>query len=203
MFGIPGMLLGVRKSKALTGAVELPKLDPSKMHRDDLPALVKAKKAAESVQKRVLGSKKAISAEVRADVMSQVAKLLGAIYALGEKIQEGKEFLDKHGSDGIAREKAEFEMQLVGASVAQIRELKSAMARLDERAAHSGEVSDALDKLQARMISAGAELQALDARMGAVLGTEELEHELRAYQQSAELALDAFQKTWTELGRLD
>jgi hypothetical protein len=53
------------------------------------------------------------------------------------------------------------------------------------------------------MVSAGDEIQALDTRLGTVLGTEDLEHELRAYQQSAELALDAFQRTWVELGPLD
>jgi len=203
LFGIPAMLLGTRKSPELSAAADLPKLDPKLFHRDDLPALVKARRAAESVRARVVSSKKRISAEVRADVMSKVARLLGAIYSLGERVLEGREFLEKHGPDGLAREKADLEMQLVGASVAEIREIKAAMGRLDERASHSTQVVDAMDKLRARMISAGAELQALDARLGAVLGTEELEHELRAYQQSAELALDAFQETWIELGPLD
>jgi hypothetical protein len=203
LFGIPAMVLGTRRSPALSSAIDLPKLDVAKVHRADLPALVKARKAAESVRKQVLSSDKQISAEVRADVMSKVSLLLEAIYALGERVLQGREFLEKHGPDGLAREKAELEMELIGASVVQIREVKSAMDRLEERAAHSGEVIEALDKLKARMISAGAELQALDARLGSVLGTEILEHELSAYQQSADLALDAFQQTWTELGRLD
>ena len=203
LFGIPGLLLGTGKSRALSAAEDLPKLDMSRVHRDDLPALVKARRAAESIRKHVDTSNKRVSAEVRADVMSKVARLLGAIYGLGERVLEGRDFLDKHGPDGLAREKADLELELMGASVVQIREIKAAMSRLDERASHSDKVVGAMEQLRARMISAGAELQALDARLGAVLGTEELEHELRAYQQSAELALDAFQQTWIELGPLD
>lgn len=203
LFGIPAAILGTRSSPRLTAAAKMPRLDPSSVHREDLPALVRARNAAASVQKHILASPKDLSLEVREDVLHNVSRLLGAIYTLGTRLKEGRQFLETHSADGLSREKAELEMQLVGASVDEIREIKGAMTRLDERAARSGEVASVVDTLRARMVSAGDEIQALDTRLGTVLGTEDLEHELRAYQQSAELALDAFQRTWVELGPLD
>jgi len=181
----------------------MPRLDHTQVHRDDLPALVTARNAAESVQKHIVGSRKEISPAVRADVLTNVARLLSAVYTLGAKIRDGREFLDKHGPDGVSREKAELEMQLLGASVPEIREIKAAMKRLDERAARSADVARAVATLRARMISAGSELNALDARLGAVLGTEALGFEIQAYQQSVDLALDDFQRTWGEVDRLE
>ena len=197
------MILGATSAPRLSAAAALPRLDHTRVHREDLPALVTARKAAESVRKHVVESRKDISAEVRADVLTNVSRLLEAVYNLGIKIREGRDFLEKHGPDGLSREKAELEMQLLGASVDEIREIQGAMKRLDERAARSADVEKGVKTLRARMIAAGSELQELDARLGAVLGTEDLEHELRAYQQSAELALDAFQQTWLELDRLE
>lgn len=197
LFAIPARLLG-RGRTALPGPV-LPTLPTSRVHRDDLPALVAARKAAEGCVASVGARRGDVADGVVADVAGKVAALLGHVYAMGERAAEARAYLDAHAPERLARERTDLEMELVGASADQIVQLKRTLASLERRAASVGKVDGELARLKGRMGAAVAELKELEARVGAELGADDLMHELAAHQQAAELALQAFGETWKEL----
>lgn len=199
LFAIPARILGGRRPKLLPGP-NLPALDPSKTHRVDLPVLVKARRAAEGCVAALSRTQEGVGPAVLRDVGEHLAGLLGHVYAMGERLAEGRRFLEAHDPDRLARERSELELELVGAQAGQIQDLKRAMASLERRAGHVGKVAQEVDQLASRLGAAVAELQELEARLAAELGSEELLYELRAYQQAAELALEAYNQTWRELG---
>lgn len=198
LFALPRLLVGRPKRAALTAATPLPKIDVRAVHREDLPAVVTVRRAAEGCRKALERADSRVSAEVRLEVMEQVGALFGSHLEIATRLMEARAYSHQHGVDEVARQKAELEMQLVGASVAEIKELKAAMVAVDQRASHTGAIDEAAARLRARLVAAGTELEAVQERLGSHLGSEELEHELRAYQRSADLALEAFTSTWSE-----
>lgn len=197
LFAIPRALLGGGAATALPDGLMLPELDTQAVDPIDLPALIKARNAArrchELVKKADLGS------GPTRDTARELTGWVERVYAMGPALKEARVFVAQHAPDRVARERADLELDLVGSTPAQIRSLKAAMAALDERAVHAGTVQTEIDRLSSRLVAAAHELEALHARLGATLGSGELVHELRAWHQSATLAVDAFVQTVGEL----
>lgn len=180
------------------GAV-LPKLTASQFHRDDMPALRKAQVAAHRAQQHLISKDHGVSEAVTFDLCRELAQLLTAIHQLGSHLAEARTFLARNDTDALARERTELELRRLEADAAQLVALKKAEAALSARAALAERVRGEVAGLEGRLVAAGQELEALCARVEART-TDDLVHELRAYQQSASLALEAFEATRAELG---
>lgn len=141
-------------------------------------------------------------AVARRDVEERVCDLLAHIYDIGVHLADARAFTAANSTDAIAKEKAEVELALVGASAAEIRPLKATMTRLDGRRSLAQRVEADARTLAVRLQSAGSELEDLHARLSATAEPDALLHELRAYERSARLALEAFATTEAEMDRL-
>lgn len=197
LFAIPRALLGGGGRAALPDGLRLPELDTAATDPADLPALVRARNAARGCD--ALMRKADLGELATQDAARELVGLVGRIYAMGPALKQARAFVEQHSPDRVARERADLELDLVGSSAARIREIKAAINALDERSRHAGTVQLEVDRLSARLVSAAAELEALHARLGSQLGSADLVHEVRAWHQSAELAMDAFAKTVGEL----
>ncbi len=198
LFALPRALLS-RARPALSQGVSLPHFPADRFHREDLPALVRARRSAEACRGWLYGKTHDISPVVIDGVAREVAGLTSRIYDIGIRLAEGRAFLVEHSADQLAHERAELELRRLEAHAHQLVELKRAHDALERRASLVGQVEAEVSRLSARLVSAAAELSELGARLGSLVGSEDLDHELRAYQRSAELALEAFAATWKEL----
>lgn len=197
LFAIPRALLGRRAPAALPDGIALPELDTTAADPADLPALVRARNAARQCD--ALLRKADLGSVATLDAGRELAGLVGRVYAMGPALKGARAFVQAHSPDRVARERADLELEMIGSSPAQIREMKQAIAALDERTTHAGSVQQEIDRLSARLVAAAAELEALHARLGASLGSPDLVHEVRAWHQSASLAMNAFIETVGEL----
>ncbi|HHO49579.1 MAG TPA: hypothetical protein ENK18_01620 [Deltaproteobacteria bacterium] len=196
LFGLSG-----RSTQAvLPDSAALPRLTAARFHDTDMPALRRAQLAAHRSQQSLLSKDHGVSDKVTLDLCRELSQLLQAIHRLGEHLAEARGFLLRNDTDHLARERTELELRRLGADAAQLVALKQAEAALGERAVLVERVRGEVGGLEARLVAAGQELEALCARIEARSNTEDLAHELRAYQQSAGLALDAFEATRAELG---
>lgn len=167
-----------------------------------MPALRKAQVAAHRAQQILVSKDHGVSESVIADLCRELSQLLGAIHRLGERLGEARSFLERNDADALARERTDLELRRLEADASQIIALRKAAASLDERASLAERVRGEVGGIESRLVASGQELEALRARIeaGAADSAEDLSHELRAYHQSASLALDAFESTRSELG---
>ncbi len=133
------------------------------------------------------------------EVAAQVVGVVSSLDAVARRLGEARAFIQRHRPDALARERADLELSMIGASPAAIREHRRSLESLEARARLAGELGHRIETLTARLASGGHELEALHARIGASLGDDLLMHELRAYQASARAALDAFEEAWREI----
>lgn len=198
LFALPRALLSTTRV-ALPDHARLPALDAARVHRDDLPALVRARRAGQACLDDVRTVGGGAPPHVVAEVSGRVVDVVGALEAVAHRLAEARQFIERHGSDALARERTELELSMIGASAAAIREHRRSLDALNERARLAGDLQHHIGTLVLRLDAGGHELEALHARVGSQLGDETLLHELRAYQTSARAALDAFQDAWREV----
>lgn len=197
LFAIPRALVGTRPAAALPDGLALPELDTTRVDPADLPAMIKARNAARRCHERIVRADVAVVAT--RDAGRELVGWVTRIYAMGPALREARAFVVVHAPDKVARERAELELELIGGTPERARELAAAMKALDRRSQHAQVVRAEVDRLAARLVTAVAELEAFDARLGAALGSAELVHEARAWQQSATLAIEAFAATVGEV----
>lgn len=194
--GCLSLLMPVRDTKRLP--VRLPTLDTSKVHPTDRAAMRRAEIAAEKALSALSGPN---TPEIALrDLAEQLSNLLGAVHRLAASLGSARRFLESNSPDSIAREKTDLELRRLGASASEILALRAASDALANRSALTERVRSEIGTLEARLISAGQELEAFRARAEASAGAEALGHELGAYLRSAELALQAFERTRAEMG---
>lgn len=200
LFAVPARVLGVGRP-ALSAARSLPVLDTQRIHRADLPTLVRARVAAERCFGVLKRQGHRVAEPMRSEIEVHLIGLVGGIYAMGLSLGEGRRFLDAHSAERLARERTDLELELVGASAERLVELKQVAAALERRASSVGRLEDQVATLSSRLEGAVAGLQEIEARQMEWLGTETLVHTLRAWEQSATLSLDALAATMAELER--
>jgi hypothetical protein len=128
-----------------------------------------------------------------------VIGVVSKLEALAHRLAEARQFIARHRPDAVAREHAELELAMVGATPVAIREHKRSMQSLEARGRLAGELERRITTLTSRLESGGQEVEALHPRIAGSLGDEALLYELNAYQMSAEAALLSFQEVWTEV----
>lgn len=197
LFAIPRALLGASSPKALPDGLALPRLDVEAVSPEDLPALIKTRNAARACES--LLRKADLGHVATGDAARELSKWIGGIYAIGAKLKAARSYIVLHAPDRVAREQADLELEMVGASAAAIPLLRRQLESLKERGAHAQAVSLQVEALQIRLQTSATEVEALHARLGRALGSEDLVHEVRAWRKSANLALDAFVETVGEL----
>ncbi len=136
------------------------------------------------------------------DLAVRLVAVVEGVFAVGRRLAEARAFIEIHSTEHVAREKADLELAMIGASPEVIRSHRRDMAAIDARVRLSSRVIGEIPALEARLLAAGSELEALNVRMGTGCEAEELVHEMRAYQQSATAALEAFESTWSEVTAL-
>lgn len=183
-------------SPALTAG--LPRLDASKVHPTDRAAAERAWRAATA--SAVAFSRPEVPDVAIADLSAKLSQLLDAVQRITSDLCAARRFLERNDPDKIAREKTDLELRRLGASASEILALRAASDALATRSSLAERVRREIDTLQARLFSAGQELEAFRARIEASNSAEALSHELSAYLRSAELALDAFERTRAEMG---
>ncbi|NCG21665.1 MAG: hypothetical protein GWP91_21835 [Rhodobacterales bacterium] len=199
LFAIPRVLLGASSFKALPDGLALPRLDVGTVSPKDLPALIKVRNAGRACE--ALLCKADLGDVATGDAARELAKWIGGIYAIGAKLKSARAYVLLHAPDRVAREQADLELEMVGASAAAIPLLRKQLGALKERAVHAQAVCAQIEALQIRLQMSASEVEALHARLGRALGSEDLVHEVRAWRQAASLALDAFVDTVGELDR--
>lgn len=178
--------------------VSLPALDPRQLHHADRIPALRAQRAAEAA---VTALARPDMPEIAVmDLASQLANLLGVVHRIVADLATARRFLERNDPDKIAREKTEIELRRLGASASEILALRAATDALASRAELAERVRREIGTLEARLVSAGQELEAFRERVSARTSAESLGHELTAYQRSAELALEAFERTRAEMG---
>jgi hypothetical protein len=194
--GCLSLLLGRSAPKGLTSG--LPRLEASSVHPLDRAAAQRAWRAAEAAHAAFV---RADVPEVAiADLAARLSELLGVVHKIVQDLSAARRFLERNDPDKLAREKADLELRRLGASAAEILALRAAGEALSTRVSLAGRVRTELGTLEARLVSAGQELEAFRARVEAKNSAESLGHELGAYLRSAEMALEAFERTRKELG---
>lgn len=197
LFAIPRALVGRRPAAALPDGLALPDLDTAKVDPVDLPALIRARNAARRCHERIVRAD--VSSVATRDAGRELVGWVTRIYAMGPALRDARAFVVVHAPDKVARERAELELELIAGTPEQARELAAAMKALDRRSQHAQVVRAEVDRLAARLVTAAAELEAFDARLGAAAPFGDLVHEARAWQQSATLAIEAFATTVGEV----
>ena len=196
LFALPRRLMGRSPVAALPDGLALPVLDTATVDPLDLPAAIRARNAARACRERLLRA--GLSPLVTRDAGGELVGFVERVYAIAAELKRARAFVITHGADEVARRRADLELELIGASPAAIPGLKSALKALDQRGRHASVVQGEIERLVARLQAAVAELEALQAKLEAP-DAEALIHEVRAWHQSAKLALDAFVQTVGEL----
>lgn len=189
------LLLGAGATPALPGG--LPALDPSRVHPVDRGALTRAQAAAQAAARAL--ARPDVPDVAVADLTARLGGLLGVVHRIGSDLLDARAFLDRNAPDRLARERADLELRRLGAAAAEVLALREAEASLAARAALADRVHADLGALEARLAAAGQELEAFRARVEARGSSDELGHELDAYRRSADLALEAYERTRAEL----
>jgi len=193
LLALPRALLGGRQVPALPEGLALPVLDTQTIAPEDLPVLIRARNASRVCH----GLVQRVAAEGASGhaVGEEFVGLVGRIFQMGAGLQRARGFVSDHHPDKVARDRADLELELVGASSEQIPELRHAFKALDARAAQVADVQREVERLATRLASTTEELEGLRERLADAGDPEGLLHEVRAWHQSAALAIEAFDET--------
>jgi hypothetical protein len=194
--GCLSLLLGRGATKSLTSG--LPRLETSSVHPADRAAAQRAWRAAEAAHASF--ARVDVPDIAVADLAARLSDLLGVVQKIVQDLSAARRFLERNDPDKLARERADLELRRLGASAAEILALRAATDALATRASLADRVRVEIGTLEARLVSAGQELEAFRARVEARNSAEALGHELGAYLRSAQMALEAFERTRKELG---
>jgi hypothetical protein len=136
------------------------------------------------------------------NVAREVMAVVDKVFELAERLADARLFLTEHSTEALARKSAELETMELGADAVELRALKSQRKALDQRRARVAEIEAQVTTMSGRIATAAEEVAAFEAKVQADLASDDLLHELRAYQTSAEAAAEAFLAAKAEIDAL-
>lgn len=200
--GCLGQLLAIPQSilggpKLLENKRTMPAI-PRTAHQTDRPLINRIKKSASQCMDAVAKDDSAAAWAVA----EELVELVRRNWALAERLGEARRLIKQNDGDTLARRQTDIEMALVGADAAELRSLKMAQKALDRRRKLAIKLESDVQTMAGRLAQSAEEMDAFVLKIQDQIGSEDVLHEVRAYQQSANAAIDIFAKTKEELDAL-
>ncbi|MBT3224061.1 MAG: hypothetical protein HN348_33755 [Proteobacteria bacterium] len=135
-------------------------------------------------------------------VAEELVELVRRNWSLAERLAEARRLVKQNDGNALARQQTDIEMELVGADAAQLRSLKMAQKALDSRRKLTIKLESDILTMAGRLAQSAEEIDAFVLKIQDEIGSEDVLHQVRAYQQSANAAIDIYVKTKEELDAL-
>lgn len=203
-----GVLGGSAKQLPLRPALQTVAWE--RLDSEDRPAIQRARATCEACLAGLAQTRGDLGAPVADQVAAEVIGLFSRLVSVGEELARARRFVRENDPEAIARQRADIEVKLVGASLVEKTALDATLASMRERGRHASTVNGEVGVLQARLLSTVASLETLSVRLQrASLSVDERSArvssvlaELARQQHDAERALEAYAATAREIAQL-
>ncbi len=202
MAGFTKRLFGLGKATARHATRDLPDIPSllSSLPSSDRQALERARASAKRCKEQLHGDD-LVSPAVLDELGGAVDGLMDQVQQLADRLVKARAWLRRHDPEKLAREAALAELD---ETVGGVRASSGGSPQgLNEQARLAAQVEAGVPKLSFRLQTAARALEALEARVtGVAAGAEGLTETLDAQRAKAERALDDWDATARELGKL-